>query len=99
MIRERRVRSVEEVPAALEASNDFPPAVITGLRVEDAEKGVTYDDGTSVVLAGTTVYITIIDTCFLLEHSPPVLSTGIVHSFNSSQLKRFRSFQFGFGFS
>lgn len=36
-------------------SMDFRPAVITGLRVEEAEKGVTYDDGASVVLAGTPV--------------------------------------------
>lgn len=35
--------------------SDVRAAVITGLRVEEVEKGVTYDDGASVVMAGTPV--------------------------------------------
>lgn len=42
---------------------DFRPAVITGLRVEEAEKGVTYEDGASVVLAGTPVRLNHIVPC------------------------------------
>ena len=40
------------------ASPDVNPAVVTGLRVEEADKGVTYDDDdVSVVLAGTLVIL------------------------------------------
>lgn len=38
------------------SANDVVAAVVTGLRVEEVEKGVTYDDGASVVLAGTPVF-------------------------------------------
>lgn len=37
--------------------DDFAPAVITGLRVEEVDKGVSYEDGVSIVLAGATVNI------------------------------------------
>ena len=38
------------------AEVSLPPAVITGVRVEIAEKGITFDDdGTAVILAGSTV--------------------------------------------
>jgi hypothetical protein len=37
------------------STRDFQATVITGLRVEEVEKGVTYDEGASVVLAGTPV--------------------------------------------
>jgi len=34
---------------------DFQATVVTGLRVEEVAKGVSYEEGASVVLAGTPV--------------------------------------------
>lgn len=53
----RSVRSAkQEDGEVIRVPDDFRPAVITGLRVEEADKGTTYDeDGASVVLAGTLV--------------------------------------------
>ena len=53
----RNTRSTNlEDSLGIASTDDFRPAVITGLRVEAAEKGITYDeDGASVVLAGTPV--------------------------------------------
>jgi hypothetical protein len=48
----RGIRSTNESASAIV---DFRPAVITGLRVEEVDKGVSYEDGVSVVLAGATV--------------------------------------------
>ena len=49
-------RSTSEDDDVVSINADFSPAVITGLRVEEADKGVTYDgDGAPVVLAGTEV--------------------------------------------
>ena len=54
--RNRFNRSTPEDDDVVSINADFSPAVITGLRVEEADKGVTYDgDGASVVLAGTPV--------------------------------------------
>ncbi|KAK4014598.1 hypothetical protein OUZ56_027119 [Daphnia magna] len=49
----RGIRSANETAPAVAV--DFQPAVITGLRVEEVDKGVSYEDGVSVVLAGATV--------------------------------------------
>lgn len=43
------------VAYAVESEDGFKAAVITGLRVEEVEKGVTFDDGASVVLANSPV--------------------------------------------
>ena len=51
----RGIRSTNETASA--AIVDFQPAVITGLRVEEVDKGVSYEDGVSIVLAGATVSI------------------------------------------
>ncbi|XP_046454205.1 unextended protein-like isoform X2 [Daphnia pulex] len=48
----RGIRSTNESASAIV---DFRPAVITGLRVEEVDKGVSYEDGVSIVLAGATV--------------------------------------------
>lgn len=48
----RGIRSTNENASAIV---DFRPAVITGLRVEEVDKGVSYEDGVSIVLAGATV--------------------------------------------
>lgn len=54
--RNRFNRSTPEDDDVVSINADFSPAVITGLRVEEADKGVTYDrDGASVVLAGAPV--------------------------------------------
>lgn len=49
----RSIRSSDDAEAS--AIGDTQAAVITGLRVEDVNKGVSYEDGVSVVLAGATV--------------------------------------------
>lgn len=49
----RGIRSTNETESAVLV--DFQPAVITGLRVEEVDKGVSYEDGVSIVLAGATV--------------------------------------------
>ena len=51
------------VALAAEMEGDFEGAVITGIRVEEVEKGISFDDGTSVVLANAPVRIPV---------SPPV---------------------------
>ncbi len=50
----RGIRSTNESALAIV---DFKPAVITGLRVEEVDKGVSYEDGVSIVLAGATVSV------------------------------------------
>ena len=50
----RAVRSSNETASTVV---DFPPAVITGLRVEEVDKGVSYEEGIPIVLAGATVSV------------------------------------------
>ena len=53
-ISNRGIRSTNETASTIV---DFQPAVITGLRVEEVDKGVSYEDGVSIVLAGATVSV------------------------------------------
>ena len=74
----RPIRSPNEAEVAVPAVVDFPPAIITGLRVEEVDKGVSYEDGVSVVLAGATVslhfygslyYIRALNRCLSIKHA------------------------------
>jgi hypothetical protein len=60
----RSIRSAEMLSSSNDAAEsvdsvlpirDFQATVVTGLRVEEVVKGVTYEEGASEVLAGTPV--------------------------------------------
>lgn len=72
----RKIRSSNDAGATTSASPstgtaavDVQPAVITGFRVEEVDKDVSYENGVSIVLAGATVSI------ILYTHPP---SSGLL---------------------
>ena len=82
----------EPVVAAVEAAaaeeQDLAAAVITGMRVEDVEKGVSYDDGATVVLAGVPVTL----------HYILIQSMLLINSFNYVFMSKFGFSSFFFFF-